>query len=148
MPGIVSKWVVVHRHKVGTDDLDAGGEVRDDVVARWVDEACAEYLALCHVLAGAAKPEGLVVRSRVGRLPPGSQLGRPATVDVSASAREVRPSSFTIAVRLRAGGENDVLMNASCVVSIEDPDTGAARELGDEVRDELIALEHAAAHFN
>jgi hypothetical protein len=31
---------------------------------------------------------------------------------------------------------------------LEDPVTGEARELGDEIRDELIALEHSAAHFN
>jgi hypothetical protein len=33
-------------------------------------------------------------------------------------------------------------------VSLEDPATGEAREIGDDIRDELIALEHAAAHYN
>jgi acyl-CoA thioesterase FadM len=70
-------------------------------------------------------------------------------VAVSAGAREVGRSSFTIAVRLRAaGGAADVAVNAACVISLEDPATGEAHELGDEVRDELIALEQSAVHFN
>jgi hypothetical protein len=31
---------------------------------------------------------------------------------------------------------------------LEDPVTGEARDLGDEIRDELIALEHGAQHYN
>ena len=131
-----------------TADVGADGDVRDDVMARWVDEACAAYLEQCHVLAEAAGRDGLVVRSRLGALPPGAQLGRPSAVAVSASAREVRASSFTIAVRLRAGGEDDVVVNASCVVSLENPGTGTTHDLGTDVRDELIALEQAAARFN
>jgi acyl-CoA thioesterase FadM len=147
MTGIVSRWVVLHEHTVGADDVDADGDVRDDAVARWVDEACAAYLADCHVLADAARRDGLVVRSRVGALPPGAHLARPQAVTVSASAREVRPTSFTIAVRVRTSGEDDVAVNTSCVVALEDPEAGTARDLGTDVRDELIALEHAAAHF-
>jgi hypothetical protein len=82
-------------------------------------------------------------------LPPGARLGRPTSVAVSAGAREVRRSSFMIAVRLRAaGGETDVAVNVACVVSLEDPVTGDARELRGDVRGELIALEHSASHFN
>jgi hypothetical protein len=33
-------------------------------------------------------------------------------------------------------------------VALELPATGEARELGDGVRGELIALEHAAEHYN
>ncbi|HMG26084.1 MAG TPA: hypothetical protein VKH36_04640 [Acidimicrobiia bacterium] len=148
MTGFVSKWVVRQEHTVRADDVDGDGDVRDVVLARWVDEACAAYLEQCHVLAEAARQDGLVVRSRVGALPPGAQLGRPSVVAVSAGAREVRASSFTIGVRVRTGGENDVAVNASCVVSLEDAGTGEVGELGTDVRDELIALEHAAAHFN
>ena len=34
MSGIVSKWVVLAEHAVGADDVDANGNVRDEVVAR------------------------------------------------------------------------------------------------------------------
>lgn len=148
MSGIVSKWVVRQEHTVRAEEVDADGDVRDDALARWVDEAYAAYVAQCLALKAAADRDALVVRTRLGALPPGAQLGRPVAVVVSASAREFRPRSFTIAVRLRTGGENDVAVNASCVVSLEDPETGTAQELGDDVRDELIALEHAAAHFS
>jgi acyl-CoA thioesterase FadM len=148
MAGIVSKWVVLHEHQVGAEDVDDDGNVRDDVVKGWVQEACDAYLAQCHALAAAAARESLVRRSRIAALPPGAHLGRPGIVAVSASAREARSGSFTIALRVRTDGEPDVAVNTSCVVSLEDARTGEVRELGDEVRDELIALEHAAAHFN
>ena len=147
MTGFVSKWVVLQEHAVGAEDVDGDGDVRDDVLARWFDEACAAYLERCRVLAETANRDRVVVRSRFGALPSAAQLGQPALVAVGATAREVRASSFTIAVRLRTGGDDDVTVNTSCIVSLEDPDTGSARDLGDEVRDELIALEHAATHF-
>jgi acyl-CoA thioesterase FadM len=149
MTGIVSKWVVLREHTVSADDVDADGDVCDEVVARWVEEASTAYLDRCRVLRELQGRDGLRLRSRVGAFPPGARLGRPAAVAVSAGAREVRRGSFTIAVRLRSsGGSEDVAVNTACVVSLEDPVTGEARELGDEIRDELIALEHAAAHFN
>jgi acyl-CoA thioesterase FadM len=149
MTGIVSRWVVLREHAVSADDVDADGDVRDDVVARWVEEASAAYLDRCGALRELQERDGLRLRSRVGALPPGARLGRPAAVAVSAGAREVRRGSFTIAVRLRSsGGSEDVAVNSACVVSLEDPVTGDARELGDEIRDELIALEHGAQHFN
>jgi len=91
----------------------------------------------------------LVLRAQVGALPPGARLGRPSAVAVSAGAREIRPSSFTIAVRLRASGSTtEVAVNVACVVSLEDPATGETRELGDDIRHELVALEHGAEHYN
>ena len=54
-----------------------------------------------------------------------------------------------MAFRVRSyGSADDVVRNATSVISLEDPDTGEPRELGDAVRDELIALEHAARHTN
>lgn len=68
---------------------------------------------------------------------------------MSASATEVFPTSFVISLRVRAtGGESDELVNASCTVELADPATGAGREIDNGIRDELIALEHAARHFN
>lgn len=68
---------------------------------------------------------------------------------VTASATEVHPQSFTITVRVRpGGGDRDVPVNVTCVVSLIDRADGTRRELGRQIRDELIALEHSAAHFN
>jgi hypothetical protein len=61
---------------------------------------------------------------------------------VTATAAELRPTSFTISVRLRPiDGDQEVPRNAAWVVSLP-------AELGTDIRDELIALEHAAQHFN
>lgn len=126
-------------------EYSVDGPINDDTVAKWVADACAAYLALCTVIGHS----GLVVKSRIGTLPRGERLGRPTGVLVTASASEVRPSSFTIAVRLRpGGGDIEVPVNATCVIHLEDAATGEVRELGTDIRDELIVLEHAARHFN
>lgn len=133
----MTKWLVLQEYAV--DD----GVVSDETVERWVDAARLAYLEHCSALPRER------LRHRTGTLPPGSALGRPASVLVTASASEVRPSSFTISVRLRPlGGERDFAMNAAVVIRLEDPATGEVQPLGDEVRDELIALEHSAQHFN
>jgi len=112
--GFVSKLVVLLRHGVGADDLDADGMVRDDVVARWVDDARDAYLACCPVLHATGQREGWVVRAELGELPRGAELGSPETVNVSAGATEVWPTSFTIAFRLRSfGSSDDVACNAA-----------------------------------
>jgi acyl-CoA thioesterase FadM len=148
MSGIMTKWVVLQEHPVTAQELDAAGTVSDEAVERWITAARLAYLDHCPVLQ-AQEEAGLVLRHRPGTLPPGALLGRPTDVVVTASASEVRPNSFTISVRLRpGGGERDQPMNATCVIRLEDSSTGDARELGDEIRDELIALEHAAEHYN
>ena len=140
MTEFVSRWAVLQGHAVA-------GEVGDEAVERWVSAACEEYLARCSTLRARAERSGLRLAWRTGEPPPAAQLGRPTAVVVTASATEVRPASFTIAIRLRpGGGEAGRALNAACVVRLEDPASGAAAELGDEVRDELIAIEHAARH--
>jgi len=149
MSSFVSKWVVLRRHSVGTDDLDAAGVVRDDVVARWIEDARDAYLECCPVLRETAERAGCVVRSETRSLPSGAEFGAPASVNVSAGATEIWPTEFAIEVRLRTyGSADDVARRASCIVSIVNPANGEVTELGDAVRDELIALAHAARQFN
>jgi hypothetical protein len=82
-------------------------------------------------------------------LPRGAPLGAPESVTVSAGATEIWPTEFAVEVRVRTyGSADDVAFSASCRVSMVDSESGEARELGDAVRDELIALAHAARHFN
>ena len=145
----MSRWPVLLEHAVGPEDLDAEGRIRDDVVERWVDDVCAAYLEHCVVLAAALEREGLRVRSRTVKLPHGERLGHPTEVVVSAGATEILPESFTIAVRLRPfGGEREVALNGARTIQLEDPATGEVHPVTNDIRDELIALAHAARHFN
>jgi acyl-CoA thioesterase FadM len=145
----MSRWPVLQEHPVTAEDLDADGVVRDESVARWVAAARSAYLDRCVALRRRREGSGLELRDRTAALPPGGSLGRPAAVVVTAGVREVWPSSFAIAVRLRpVGGDREVAVNATCIMRLADPTIGEPRELGDEVRDELIALEHSAEHYN
>ena len=142
-----SKWVVVRKFAVGTADLDPDGVVRADALERWLAETRAAYLEHCAAFRGLRESSGLELRARIHDAPAPERFGQPASVIVGAGATEIRPTSFTIAFRLRpTDGDGDAAINAACEVSLEDPATSEAIELGNDVRDELIALAHAASH--
>lgn len=149
MSGIMTKWAVLQEYQISDQDLDVAGTVSDDALARWVDAAREAYLDGCPTLLAAGREPGVALRHRTAALPGGALLGRPTDVVVTASVKEFRPASFTIAVRVRpGGGDREMPVNASCVIRLDDAATGEARELGNEIRDELIALEQSASHYN
>jgi hypothetical protein len=149
MSPIVTRCSVLERHTVEPDDRAADGTVTDDAVRRWVDGALAAYLDQCTRLQQTRRDERLTLVDDVAVAGPGANLGDPTDVAVSASATEVLPAAFVVGVRIRgAGGEDDGVLHATCTVRLEDPDTHEVRPVGDDLRDELIALEHAARHFN
>jgi acyl-CoA thioesterase FadM len=147
MSAIMTTWPVLQEHPVAAADLDADQTVADQAVARWVAAACQAYLDRCVALQRARERADLDLHRDV-TLPPGAPLGRPTSVVVSAGATEV-PSSFTIAVRLRpVGADREVAANATCVVRLQDRATGELVPIGDELRDELIAIQRSAQHYN
>jgi acyl-CoA thioesterase FadM len=148
MSSIVSRWVVRKSNEVTAEAFDDAGVIRGDVLEQWVADARDAYLERCSVVQEMIEQSELVARYRVIGLPGPEYFGRPTTVVVSAGVTELYPSSFTMAFRLRSYADDDVVANATCEVTLEDPVTGAAQELGDAVRDELIALEHSARHTN
>jgi hypothetical protein len=133
MSRILSKWVVLQEY-----ELDGTTAVDDELVRQWMAAARDAYLDRCEVL----RRSGLELGYRAGAVPSAELLGHPRDVVVTATATEFRPTSFTISVRIRpGGGEHEMPLNTTWVVS-------ATSELGNEIRDELIALEHAAEHYN
>lgn len=142
----MTRWVVLEEHAVDDADRDADGTVRDAALERWVRAICDSFLDRCAVLRQRCAESDLALRSEISGPIAGSRLGRAEAVVVSASASEVHPDSFTIAVRVR--GTHETAVNTTCVVSLEALATGARHEIDDDIRDELIALAHAAQHFN
>jgi hypothetical protein len=146
---IVTKWVVLESHDVTGDDLDAAGRLRDDVVTRWIESVRDAYLGRCPVLRDKAAAAGYTVRCEPAALPEAARFDGATSVSVSAGATEFWPDAFTLAVRIRGyGGDDEPSCNIDCRVSLVDPGTGESIDLGDDVRDELIALAHAAQHYN
>ena len=149
MSGILTRWPVVQRHDVVDEDLDAAGGVRSDVVDRLIVEARGAYLERCTVVQELRARERLDFVWQTEELARDDVSGRPETLIVSASVAEFRPTSFTVTVRVRpVGGDSDRPVNSRCAVRLENPETKEARELGNDVRDELIALEQGARQFN
>jgi hypothetical protein len=149
MSGILTRWPVVQRHDVREEDLDAAGAVRSEVVDELIASARRAYLERCTVAEDLRSRERLEFAWQGEELARDDLSGRPETLIVSASVAEFRPTSFTVTVRVRpVGGDNDRPVNSRCAVRLEDPETHEARELGSDVRDELIALEQGAQQFN
>lgn len=149
MSGILTRWPVVQRHDVADEDLDAHGVVRSEVVDRLIVAARRAYVERCVVVQELCAREKLEFAWQAEELARDDVSGRPETLVVSASVAEFRPTSFTVTVRVRpVGGDSDRPANSRCAVRLEDPETHEARELGNDVRDELIALEQGAQQFN
>ena len=144
MSGFASRWVVARQVPVAAADLDADGLVAGAALEHWIVDACDAYLERCTVLRAFEEQAGLERSLRVGALPDASRLGDATAVLVSSRATEFLPDSLTIAVRVRSA---DGVVDTTCDLQLQDA-AGSAVPLTDEIRDELIALEHAAAHVN
>ena len=146
MGGILSKWLVLTEHPVTPADRTDDGVVSDDALQRWVEEARSAYLDQCKVLNG--RTDG-ALRLRDSSPVRAAYLGSAEMIIMTATVTEVRPSSFTLAVRARpVGGDRETPINVTCTARLENERTGEVVELGREVRDELIALEHSATNYN
>jgi acyl-CoA thioesterase FadM len=148
MSSMSTRWSVVQEHPVEAHDLE-DGHVTADAIGRWAASARDEYLDQCEVLESTRTRDGLELELRDESRPDLEVLDGAARVVISASATEVFPTSFVVALRIRAlGTESDQPVNLACTVRLVDPATGDPSPIDDAIRDELIALEHAARHFN
>lgn len=144
---MMTRWSVGLDYTITEADRDADGYVKAEVLGRWLTEAVDAYLAQCEQLRRRA--EGHTLMRRPGRQPRASLLGRPAEVLVTASATEIRPTEFFVSIRVRPfHGDEDLPLNVTCRVSIEDSQTGEPLELGQAVRDELVAIERDAEYMS
>jgi acyl-CoA thioesterase FadM len=144
----VSRWVEVREFTVAPADLSVEGGVHAEAIDRWLTETRAAYLEHCVALRELQERSGLKLRAHFDVPPDPERFGSPTTVIVGVGATEIHPTSFTMAFRVRAiDADGDTAVNVTCAVSLVDPGTGGACELGDDIRDELIALEHAASHI-
>ena len=134
---MLTKWLIYREYAVRPDDLDASGAVEPSVVSGWLEEIRADYLAHCPLLSALGTPEARTIG-------PGPVLDELDGVAVTATAAEVQPTAVTLSLRIRTA---ERAFNARSVIRMLDRD-GQAVELGKAVRDELIALEHSAAHYN
>ncbi len=148
MGTIHTTWSVGADHAVTPGDLAPDGSITDNAVGRWVDRAVHAYLDQCRILETTRARDGLELRVDAGPAARPAHLAAAPHVLVTATATEVFPTSFVVAVRVRpVGGEDDHPRDAARSVTLVD-ETGHPRALGTGIRDELIALAHAARHFN
>lgn len=131
----MTRWVVL-------DDRTVTGPITASTLTAWIDAAVDAYLERCPLL----QRPGLALSKTTRALPPAERLGEPDEVAVSASVSEVHPDSFTLSVRIRSA--HDTAVNAKCVVTLSDSTSGEQLPVTNDIRDELIALEHSAQHFN
>ncbi len=148
--GFAMLWPVRQMHTVAPANLDTGGAISDATLEGWVSAACSEYIQRRTALESLRRRSGLSLVRQPAQSPGGARLGCPATVVVSASVPEVRASSFTVAVRLRPVGGNDAgrVVDTRCLIRLQNAATGEVRDLGNAVRDQLIAIERSARHHN
>jgi methionine aminopeptidase len=130
---MVSKWPVLLFLPVGSEDREADGRLTEEACGRLFAAGRAEYFAACATIDGDAVT---VVEAPASRrtAPVGDE------VSISVNVAELFPDRFTMTARIRPSEGDGIAADAVCTVS--------AGELTVEVRDELIAMAHAAPHWH
>ena len=135
MSSFVSKWPVLVSLPVTADDRDVEGRLTAAVAERLFAAAREAYLAECRTLDG----RDLEVRDVVVSL--GSAAVEVGEVSVSAGAVEVFDDRFTVHARVRPAEGDGIAAEARA-------DVVPGGEVTREIRDELIAHAHGAAHYH
>ena len=136
MSSIASKWPVLVSVPVTEADRDEAGLLTEAAAERAFGEARTAYLGGCRTLAGRGIEVEDVVLARRDALDASI-----SEITVSVSVVEVFPDRFTMHVRIRPSEGDAIAAEGSCSLV-------PAGGVGNDVRDELIALAHAASHYH
>jgi hypothetical protein len=130
---MVSKWPVLLFVPVGGEDREEDGRLTEEACARMFAAGRAEYFEQCRTIDGDAVA---VLEAPAARrtAPVGDQ------VSISVNVTELFPDRFAMTARIRPAEGDGIAADAVCTVS--------AGEVSAEVRDELIAIAHAAPHWH
>jgi hypothetical protein len=131
---VLSRWPVLLFLPVGADEVGGDGRLTEAACERLFAAGRAEYFALCSTI-DAADVE-VVTTSAAQR---GVAVGGDE-VSVSVSVTELFPDRFEMAARIRPSAGEGVAADLRCTVS--------AGEVTPAIRDDLIAVAHAAAHWH
>ena len=115
------------------DDLDTEGRLTHAAVRRLGDAALAALVDASPLLAAAGHTFAPTSAQLNG------SFSGPGPVTVSAGPSEIYPSSFTVNLRIRPADGSGATVDAVWTVRVTDGVPNA-------LRDELIALNHAAEH--
>lgn len=135
MSEILSRWPVLITVALDGADRDATQRLTADAVDRLLGTARAAYFEQCTTV-GPHDIDGVATTQFA--------IGDPVTcghVTVSLGVIEIYPDGFTMEARIRPRDDPGLGARARCRVRLHGPVT-------DPIRDELIALAHAARHMH
>jgi acyl-CoA thioesterase FadM len=132
--GMVSRWPVVVTLPVDASDCDANGRLTHAAVERLFARACSAYFDRCATV-DASMVETRKTTAHPGEAAPGDG------VTVSVGVVEVLRNSFTMESRIRPADRDGIAATAWASLS-------PVGEVSKAMRDEFIALAHAASHIH
>lgn len=132
--GMVSRWPVVVTLPVDAPDRDADGRLTDAAVDSLFARARAAYFDRCATIDAPT----VGVRKTTAR--PGDAVAGDS-VTVSVNVVEVRRDSFTMESRIRPTDRDGIAATAWASLS-------PGGDVSKAMRDEFIALAHAASHIH
>ena len=135
MSEILSRWPVVVSLPVGADDRDGDGMLTEDAVGRLFAQARTAYFDECRTVDAAD------VVLRATQVIPGDVAVGDAGVTVSVSIVEVFDDRFTMEARFRPA-------NGPGIAAMARSSMSPGGEVSKAMRDEFIALAHAARHMH
>ena len=136
---VLTTWGIVLDHDPGT-----GGEDGTSAASLFAEGRRA-YFDRCPRLASFLRAEDAQLRPAAEHVDVIDAAQWAGGITVGVSVVEVRPSSFTMAVRIRATGEDAVRpANGRCTLVVERRMTGERVPIPREVRDEFVAIQLGA----
>jgi acyl-CoA thioesterase FadM len=131
---ISTKWPVLLQLPIAATDVGADGRLTNSAITLAFDAACAAYLDECTTL------DRTTIEVVDVTIAPGAPVAVDEPVTIATGAVEIYAERFTIAARIRSVGEQAAADVRASVLVVSG--------VTDEIRDELIALAHAARYYH
>jgi hypothetical protein len=139
---IFTRWPVVVSLALAPDDRDSDGRLTEPAIERLFSEGRAAYFDEYSTIDGSA------VEVRKSTVQPGRAVVSDDGVTVSVAVVEVYPDTFTMTARMRPAGPVDGGDDGGGIAASAWGSVSPGGAVSTAMRDELIAMAHAAKHLH
>jgi acyl-CoA thioesterase FadM len=145
---ILTRWPAVVDVRIAARDLGPDGRPSDDALGRWFAAAQTAFLQRCPTLRAQLSRRGRALSVGGLRVTTRRSVRIGQTVRIAIAATELRSTSFEMALRVRALGEDGgPVADGRCSIGWTERADGRPAPIPDEITSELIELAATATEY-